>query len=100
MNKLKKHWGISSNSQLALILIVFAVNGSLSGLFTNPILNFLGIYHENTNKFLFSILYILVVSVIYFLLLIIVSAIFGQFSFFRNFAKKSLSPFGFRRFFD
>ena len=99
MNKLKKHWGISSNTQLTLIIIVFAVNGSLSGLFTNPILNFFGISHENINKFLYSILYIIVVSIIYFILLIIVSKVFGQSSFFRKFAKKSLSPFGFGRFF-
>lgn len=99
MNKLKKRWGISSNTQLILILIVFAVNGSLSGLFTNPVLNFFGVYKESTNSFLFSILYIIVISVMYFTLLILVSKIFGQFKFFKKFAEKSLSPLGFGRFF-
>lgn len=100
MNKLKNHWGISSNVQLALILIVFAINGSLSGLITRPILSLIGVSKENINLIVYWILYILVITIVYFILLIVISTIFGQFTFFKKFAKKSLSPFGLKRFFD
>ena len=100
MNKLKNHWNISSNSQLILILLVFAVNGSLSGIITKPILTFLGIHKANVSIIIYWFVYIIIISIIYFSLLIIVSRIFGQFTFFRKFAKKSLSPLGFKWFFD
>ncbi len=100
MNKLKNHWNISSNSQLFLIITVFAVNGSLSGILTRPILSFFGITKENINIILYWILYFLIISTVYFILLIIISKIFGQFTFFRKFAKKSLTPLGFKRFFN
>jgi len=100
MNRLKKHWNISSNSQLILILLVFAVNGSLSGIITKPILTLLGIHAENTSIIIYWILYFIIISIIYFSLLIIISRIFGQTTFFRKFAKKSLSPLGFKWFFD
>ncbi|HIE45193.1 MAG TPA: diacylglyceryl transferase [Flavobacteriaceae bacterium] len=100
MNRLKKHWNISSNSQLILILLVFAVNGSLSGIITKPILTLLGIHTENTSIIIYWILYFIIISIIYFSLLIIISRIFGQTTFFRKFAKKSLSPLGFKWFFD
>jgi len=100
MNKLKKHWNISTNAQLILIVLVFAVNGSLSGFFTKPILIFLGIHKDTVHFLLYWVAYLLIITVIYFSLLIIISRVFGQYSFFRRFAKKSLSPLGFKRFFN
>lgn len=100
MNKLKKHWNISSTSQLILILIVFAVNGSLSGIITKPVLHFFNLHEESMPVLLYWLLYIFIMSVIYFSLLIIISRIFGQTTFFRKFAEKSLTPLGFKRFFD
>ncbi|MEE9350099.1 MAG: DUF6787 family protein [Flavobacteriaceae bacterium] len=99
MNKLKNRWGISSNSQLSLILLVFAINGSLSGIITKPILSLIGVNKENVHLILYWFLYILAISVVYFSLLIIISKLFGQSSFFKKFAKQSLSPLGFKRFF-
>jgi len=99
MDKLKKHWNISSNTQLLLILLVFAINGSLSGFITKPALNFIGVTKENIHFIIYWILYILVISIVYFALLIIISRLFGQSSFFKKFAKRSLTPFGFKRFF-
>ena len=99
MNKLKKHWNISSTSQLILILLVFAINGSLSGIITKPVLHFLTLDRESIPLLLYWFLYILIMSIIYFALLIIISRIFGQETFFRKFAEKSLTPFGFKRFF-
>jgi len=99
MNKLKNRWGISSNTQLGLILLVFAVNGSLSGIITQPILSFIGVSKNNVPFLLYWLLYILAISIVYFILLIIISKLFGQSSFFKKFAKRSLSPLGFKRFF-
>ena len=99
MDKLKSHWNISSNTQLTLILLVFAINGSLSGIITKPILNFIGVSKDNIHVILYWILYFLAISVVYFMLLIVISKLFGQSSFFKKFAKRSLSPFGFKRFF-
>jgi len=100
MNKLKSRWNISSNSQLILILLVFAVNGSLSGLITKPAMSYIGINSENIPLLIYWILYIVIISIVYFALLIIISRIFGQSTFFRRFAKKSLTPLGFKRFFN
>ena len=99
MNKLKKHWDISSNNQLILILLVFAVNGSLSALVTKPVFSFFKTNDNNTHFIIYWIIYFLIISIVYFTLLIIISKIFGQSSFFKKFAKKSLSPLGFKKFF-
>jgi len=100
MNNLKKHWDISSNNQLILILLVFAVNGSLSGIITKPFVKFLGINKDSFHIILYGIIYLLIISIIYFTLLIIISKIFGQSKFFKKFAKKSLTPLGFGRLFN
>ncbi len=99
MDKLKRRWNISSNTQLVLILLVFTINGSLSGIITKPILSFIGVSRENIPFIIYWLLYFLAISVIYYTLLIIISKIFGQYSFFKDFAKRSLSPFGLKRFF-
>ncbi len=100
MNRIKRHWNISSNTQLILILLVFAVNGSISGSITKPVMQFLNIHNENTHIILFWLIYFFIISIVYFTSLIIVSRIFGQHTFFRKFAKKSLSPLGFKWFFE
>ena len=99
MNKLKNRWKITSNIQLILILLVFAINGSLSGFITKPTLALVGITRENIHYSLYWLFYFLTISIVYFTLLIVISRIFGQASFFKNFAKRSLSPFGLKRFF-
>ncbi len=99
MDKLKNHWEISSNNQLILILLVFAVNGSLSGIITKPVLVFIGITKDNMLLLIYWLLYFLIMTIIYFSLLIVVSKLFGQSSFFKKFAKRSLSPFGLKYFF-
>ena len=46
MKKLKDKWNITSNFQLIIILIVFAITGSLSLVVSEPILEILGIKSE------------------------------------------------------
>ncbi|MDT0559534.1 diacylglyceryl transferase [Ichthyenterobacterium sp. W332] len=98
MEKLKKRWGISSNLQVILILIVFAVTGSSSIYVTKPILNFFGIVKTNFDYTAFYyFLKILLVFPVYQVLLVFFGWIFGQFNFFWNFEKKMLSRLGFKR---
>ena len=42
MKKLKEKWGITSNFQLIVILVVFAITGTASLVVSNPILDFIG----------------------------------------------------------
>ncbi|MFN3492179.1 MAG: DUF6787 family protein, partial [Anaerolineales bacterium] len=43
MNKLKESWNISSNWQLTIIFIVFAITGSSAAYLSKPLTNFFGI---------------------------------------------------------
>jgi len=100
MEKLRKHLGISSNLQLILIFIVFAINGSLSAFATD---NFFTLIHhskETIHLVFYWFVYFVTISVFYFLFLAVTSRIFGKntFLFFKKFAKKSLKPLGLSRF--
>jgi len=44
MNKLKQRWGIDSNFQIIVILIVFALTGSSAAILAGPVCDFFGIY--------------------------------------------------------
>ncbi len=95
MKKLKERWGITSNFQIFLILVVFAINGSLSAWLAKPAMELIGLYKETTNGFIYWPLRILIIFPVYQLTLPIVGFIFGQFKFFWNFEKKFLSKIGF-----
>ncbi|MEN8125271.1 MAG: DUF6787 family protein [Bacteroidota bacterium] len=94
MEKLKQRWGIKSNYQVAVIFLVFAINGSLAVFLTNPVTNFLGINKENTEPLLYWPVRILAISIIYQITLVIVGTLFGQKQFFWNMEKKILKRFG------
>ena len=94
MEKLKKRWGIKSNFQIFLILIVFAINGSFAAWVAKPITNFIGLSQETLHPFIFWPIRILLIFPIYQLTLPIVGLVFGQFKFFWNFEKKFLSRVG------
>ncbi len=100
MEKLKKHWEIKSNLQLVLIIVVFAINGSLSAFITKYFFEYINHDKYTVNPFFYWVVYFITISVFYFLLLAITSRTFGKitFSFFKKFAKKSLKPFGLSRF--
>lgn len=48
MNKLKQRWGIESNFQIILILIVFALTGSTSTKLAGPLCDFLGLHQDSS----------------------------------------------------
>ncbi|NER12610.1 diacylglyceryl transferase [Leptobacterium flavescens] len=97
MKKLKQRWDIESNFQLIVILLVFAINGSLSVMLVKPIINFIGISESTTSAFIFWPVRILLMFIVYQVLLIIVGTLFGQHKFFWKMEKKMLMRIGFRK---
>tara|TARA_B100001540_G_C15526087_1_gene514734 strand:+ start:298 stop:600 length:303 start_codon:yes stop_codon:yes gene_type:complete len=98
MKRLKEKWGITSNFQLAIIFIVFAITGSASLVVSTPILDLIGFSKESINPWLYHPLRLLLIFPVYQVLILIIGAIFGQFTFFWNFVKKMLVFLGFKRF--
>lgn len=100
MEKLKKRWGISSNGQVLLILLVFSITGSSSLFVARPLLDYLGITRLNfTSEFLWGglsyyALRILIIFPTYQILLVCYGWLFGQFEFFWNFEKNMLARMG------
>lgn len=98
MEKLKERWGIDSNFQIFVILLVFSINGSLAVFLANPITSFLGMSKETTAPIIFWPVRIFVVFIVYQITLVIVGTIFGQKKFFWNMEKKMLQRMGLGRF--
>ena len=96
MKRFKEKWNISSNYQLAIILIVFAITGSLSLYVSRPVLEALSINKEIFSAWLYWPLRIIIVFPIYQILILIIGTIFGQFKFFWKFEKKFLKRIGFK----
>ena len=99
MKKLKNRWGIDSNWQLFIILLVFAITGSSSAKLASPLCELLGITQQSSHWSLYWPLRILLVFPIYQVLLVAFGWIFGQFNFFWGFEKKMLSRMGFAKLF-
>lgn len=93
MEKLKEKWGITSNFQIVLILIVFAINGSFAAWVAKPLTELIGISAENTNPWIYYPARILLVFPIYQITLPLVGLVFGQFKFFWEFEKKMFGRF-------
>lgn len=89
-NGLQNKWKVNG-WQVLLILIIFALGGSLTGYAGRKLMNFF----EIEILFLYILVYILIVTLIWPLAVLIVSIPFGQFSFFRRY----ISRIG-RRFFN
>ena len=83
-DKLKKRWGLKSNTQVLIIFIVFGITGSGSLYVSKPVMDYLSISSDNI------ILRIIIVTIIYQFILLIVAFIFGQFKWFWNFFYKKL----------
>lgn len=94
MRKLKERWQIKSNFQLAVIFVVFAINGSLSAKIGQLLINLFGLNKENLNLIIYYLIFIIFVTLIYPFLLIANGFIFGQFEFFFRFSRKMLKNIG------
>ena len=100
MNKLKEKWGITSNYQIIIILLVFSITGSVAVWIAKPVLNLIGLDKEVVSPWLFWPIRILIIFPIYQILIVIIGTLFGQFKFFWSFEKKMLVRLGFKRFED
>lgn len=100
MEKLKQRWGITSNFQLVVIFVVFAITGSSSVYVAKPFLVLIGLARDNFPEAwwggtIYWTLRILLIFPFYQILLVIYGWLFGQFKFFWGFEKKMLSRMGF-----
>jgi hypothetical protein len=93
MGGLKQRWGLTSNFQLTLIIIVFAITGSASAWLSKPFCLWLGITKEDLG-FWFTPIRLLLIFPIYQVLLVAIGFLFGQFKFFWAFEKKMLKSMG------
>ena len=100
MNKLKEKWGITSNYQIIIILLVFSITGSIAVWIAKPVLSLVGLDKEAISPWLFWPFRILIIFPIYQILIVIIGTLFGQFKFFWGFEKKMLVRLGFKRFED
>ncbi len=98
MNKLKEKWGITSNYQIIIILLVFSITGSIAVCIAKPVLNLVDLDKEVVSPWLFWPIRIFIIFPIYQILIVIIGTLFGQFKFFWAFEKKMLSRLGFKRF--
>lgn len=81
--KLKSKWKVSG-WRLALILCTFAIGGSLTGFVAKKIMNLVAISQD----WIWAIVYILLVTAIWPLMVILVSLPFGQLRFFLSYTRK------------
>ena len=100
MNRLKEKWGITSNFQIIIILLVFSITGSIAVWIAKPVLTLVGLDEEVVSPWLFWPIRILIIFPIYQILIVIIGALFGQFKFFWAFEKKMLVRLGFKYFED
>ena len=89
MQRLKDRWQITSNFQLGIIFLVFAITGSAAAYLSKPVCDLLGITKDHLGVF-FLPFRLLIIFPIYQLMLVFNGFIFGQFKFFWDFEKKML----------
>lgn len=82
-DKLRQKWKVNM-VQLVLILFTFAIGGSFTGFVAKKIMNLISINAD----WLWAIVYILLITIIWPLMVIIISIPFGQFRFFSAYTRK------------
>lgn len=83
LERLQKKWKVGG-LQLVLILCTFAIGGSLTGYVGKRIMNLLDI----EQKWLWVLVYIVVITILWPVAVLLVSVFFGQFRFFTGYLKK------------
>lgn len=81
--KLKQKWKVGG-LQLALILLTFTIGGSLTGFTGKKIMNLLHIEQD----WIWAIVYILLMTLMWPVMVLLVSIPFGQYAFFRKYIYK------------
>jgi hypothetical protein len=98
MKKLKEKWGIESNFQLVIILIVFSITGSLATWAAKPLTDLVGLERSITSAWIYWPVRIFIIFPLYQVLIVLIGALFGQYKFFWAFEKKMLYRLGFKQF--
>ena len=93
MERLKTKWGITSNLQVILIMIVFSLAGSSIGFIRRPLFHIFGIEKE-TPFWIKTVVYLLSIFPIYQVLLLVYGTLLGQFRFFWEKEKKLVQWMG------
>jgi hypothetical protein len=91
-DRLQKKWKVNT-LQLVLILCTFAIGGSATGFVGKKIMNALQIEQD----WLWAIIYILLVTIIWPMMVVIVSIFFGQYRFFMSYIGKMGEKMGIRK---
>lgn len=87
ISKLGEKWNLKNTTQVILVLVVFACTGITVLLIKRPLLSLIA--GEGGNTKLASVLYYIFILPIYNVLLLFFGFLFGQFSFFWEFEKRS-----------
>lgn len=90
INKLKKRWGVTSNFQFWLVFCIFGITGSSMLFIKPPLFELLGI-HSDMPFLLYALLYVLIITPVYFIVLLILGSLLGQQRFFIAFMKRMVS---------
>lgn len=90
MGNFKQRWGITSNWQVFVILLVFALTGISSSYISKPVLALFEIDKSTTSLWIYYPLYIVLIFPFYQIILVSFGFLFGQFKFFWAFEKKML----------
>ncbi len=90
MKKLKERWNVTSNWQLTIIFIVFAITGSTAAYLSKPVTSALGITKENLSLWFYWPFRLLIIFPVYQIMLVLIGTLLGQFKFFWDFEKKML----------
>lgn len=93
-SRLYKRWGVEYRWELIAIFLVFALTGSTAGKLSNPIMEMIGLDKNIVSGWIYWPVRILMIFPIYQVLLVFIGWIFGQYSFFKNFAVKMVSRLG------
>ena len=88
--RLKAKWGLESNFQVVMILLVFSITGSIAVRIAGPVLTYFNVQQENMNPFMYWPIRILIIFPIYQFMLLIVGTLLGQFKFFWEFQKRTV----------
>jgi manganese efflux pump family protein len=94
MKKIRNFFKVESNFQLLIVNIVFAVTGTISVILAGFILDFIGLDINALSSSLYWTLRVLILMPIYQILLIIIGAVFGEFTYFWRIEKKMLNRLG------
>jgi hypothetical protein len=95
MKRLKEKWGITSNLQLSVILIVFAVTGTSAARISKFFMEALNLTREDLGFAIYYVIFLVLVLPLYPFILMAFGWLFGQSQFFFPFGRKLLRQLSF-----